>query len=220
MKIEDSVVRLPYWDKLSENEKDFVKRNAVLRSYEKGTVLQSCDESCLGMIQVLHGSIRVLMISDEGREITLFRLSEGDTCVLSASCVLNQITFETDLITEEETQIIIVNSGAYSKLMDENINVKCYTYELTMERFSAVVWVFQQILFARFDQRLAGFLLERCERSGKTEIRMTQEAIAQDVNSAREVVARMLKQFSSDGLIELKRGSIIIKDKAGLKNLL
>lgn len=220
MKIEDSVISLPYWDKLSESEKDFVKRNAVVRSYEKGSVMQSCAESCLGMIQVLHGSIRVLMLSEEGREITLFRLSEGDTCVLSASCVLSQITFETQLITEEETQILVVNSGAYSKLMDENINVKCYTYELTMERFSSVVWVFQQILFARFDKRLAGFLLEYCERSGKTEVRMTQEAIAQEVNSAREVVARMLKQFSSDGLIELKRGSIIIKDKAGLKNLL
>lgn len=92
-------------------------------------------------------------------------------------------------------------------------------YELATERFSSVMWVMQQILFYGFDRRLATFLLNEYRRTGATSIRMTQEQIAQNVNSAREVVARMLKQFASDGLIENRRGVIVLKDIGGLENL-
>lgn len=92
-------------------------------------------------------------------------------------------------------------------------------YELTTERFSTVMWVMQQILFYRFDRRLATFLLNEYQLTGVPEIRMTQEQIAQNVNSAREVVSRMLKQFALDGLIENQRGVIVLKDIDGLKKL-
>jgi len=217
---ENAVRQLPYWDKLTETEKSFIEKNTTVRTYEKGTILHGCSEACLGMIQVMSGAVRVLMLSEEGREITLFRLEPGDSCILSASCVLSQITFETQMIASEKTEIAVVNAGAFLALMENNLNVKCFAYELATERFSTVVWVMQQIIFARFDQRLAGFLLKYYERTGQMELRMTQEAIAQEVNTAREVVARMLKQFSSDGLIEVDRGTITIKSITGLKSLL
>jgi CRP/FNR family transcriptional regulator len=104
--------------------------------------------------------------------------------------------------------------------MNKNLEVRCFTYELATERFSTVVFVLQQIIFARFDQRLAGFLLEYYDRTGLNKLKMTQEAIAVEVNTAREVVARMLKQFASDGLIEMNRGSITFKDIEGLRMLI
>lgn len=211
--------QLPYWNNLTESEKALVSQNAVVQSYPKGTFLQGCGASCLGMIYLLRGSVRVLMISEEGREITLFRLKRGDSCVLSASCVLSQITFETQMAATEETEILIVNSGIYGQLMESNLNVKCFSYELALERFSTVIWVMQQIIFARFDQRLATFLLTYYERSGKTELKMTQEAIAQEVNTAREVVARMLRQFASDGLVTVNRGTITLQNIEALKML-
>ena len=116
--------------------------------------------------------------------------------------------------------MLIVNSSAYGKLMEQNLNVKCFSYELAMERSSTVIWVLQQIIFAKFDQRLASFLLRASDKSGSLEITMTKEAIAREVNTAREVVSRMLHTFAEDGLIEMENKTIRILNKAGLKKIL
>lgn len=211
---------IPFWSKLSENEKSLVLRSTVIRSYAKGTDIYGFRESCLGMIYIINGSIRVYILSDEGREITLFRYESGETCVLSSSCVIDQITFDTHMEAESDCTLMILNSGSFRKLTDQNIFVRCYMYETLSERFSSVMWTMQQILFERFDSRLASFLISEYERTGSVEIRMTHEQIAQYVNSAREVVARMMKRFSSDGLVELKRGTVILKNTAELKKLI
>ena len=92
-------------------------------------------------------------------------------------------------------------------------------YELATARFSNVMWTMQQILFFRFDQRLSSFLLQEYQRTKDPVIHMTQEQIAQNVNSAREVVARMLRQFVSEGILEIRRGVIEIKDIEALEAL-
>lgn len=216
----EQLFRLPYWEKLSESEKEYLERNTAIRSFAKGAYLKGPNESCLGMIFVLSGSIRTLMLSEEGREITLFRLNPGDSCILSASCVLSQVSFETEMIATEETHVLVVNSGAYSKLMEQNVNVRCFSYQLTVERASCIIWVLQQIIFSKFDQRLARFLLSACANSDKNEITMTKEAIAQEVNTAREVVSRMLKQFADDGLIKMNQKTITILNAAELRRMI
>lgn len=212
--------QFPFWSNLSENEKNLVLRSTVIRNYAKGTDIYGYKDSCLGMIYIISGNIRVYILSDEGREITLFRYGSGNSCVLSSSCVIEQITFDTHMKAESDCKLMILNSGTFGKLTEQNIFVRCYMYETLSERFSSVMWVMQQILFARFDSRLASFLISEYERTGSIEIRMTHEQIAQYVNSAREVVARMMKRFSSDGLVELKRGTVILKNTTELKKLI
>lgn len=212
--------QFPFWSNLNENEKNLVLRSTVIRNYAKGTDIYGYKDSCLGMIYIISGNIRVYILSDEGREITLFRYGNGNSCVLSSSCVIEQITFDTHMKAESDCQLMILNSGTFGKLTEQNIFVRCYMYETLSERFSSVMWVMQQILFAKFDSRLASFLISEYERTGSLEIRMTHEQIAQYVNSAREVVARMMKRFSSDGLVELKRGTVILKNTTELKKLI
>lgn len=220
MNIEDDVKKLSYWDSLSEEEKAVLMRGTTGRSYQKNEYIYGFSDACLGMVYVCRGSIRVYTTSEEGREVTLFHISEGECCIMSASCVITGISLDVQLLAEEETEIVAVHSGTIQKLMDSNIYVKCFAYELAVKRFSSVVWVMQEILFARFDVRMARFLLSVYEKTGKLNIQMTQEAIAIEVNSAREVVARMLKQFASDNLIELKRGTIVLKNIDGLKKII
>lgn len=220
MNIEDDVKKLSYWDSLSEEEKAVLMRGTTGRSYQKNEYIHGFSDACLGMVYVCSGSIRVYTTSEEGREVTLFHISEGECCIMSASCVITGISLDVQLLAEEETEIMAVHSGTIQKLMDSNIYVKCFAYELAVKRFSSVVWVMQEILFARFDVRMARFLLSVYEKTGKLNIQMTQEAIAIEVNSAREVVARMLKQFASDNLIELKRGTIVLKNIDGLKKII
>lgn len=217
--IKKQLVNLPFWDNLDNRQREYVAYNAVIRRYERGNIIHGCGSSCLGMIYVLKGGIRVYILSEEGREITLFRLEEGEPCVLSASCIINKITFDTQMIVEEDCEVLVISSGDFEYLTEENIYVKCFMYELATERFSSVMWTMQQILFAKFDQRLSTFLLDEYDKTGNREIRMTHEQIAQHVSSAREVVARMLKRFVSDGLVELKRGLIMLKDIDGLRNI-
>jgi len=213
---------LPYWSMLTEAQQQAVARAAVLRHYRPGTLLHgNCDGggSCLGMIYIVSGEVRTFLLSENGREITLFRIAAGESCVLSASCVFSQASFDTQITVTQEADILIVPAPTFRRLIDENIHVRCFMYELSTQRFSTVLWVMQQILFFRFDQRLASFLLEEYRRSGGAEIRMTQELLAQNVNSAREVVARMLKQFAADGLIENRRGVIVLKDITALEQI-
>ncbi|MCR4704432.1 MAG: Crp/Fnr family transcriptional regulator [Lachnospiraceae bacterium] len=210
--------KISFYNKLTKEEQNTVLENVSLKTYKKGEMIHSCTGSCLGLIYVIEGDIRVSIISEEGREITLYRLSKGDTCVISAACVLHEIRFESGMTATSDTTLLILNSKALARLMASNPEVKSYSYEIATRRFSAALFVLQEIIFARMDTRLARFLLEQADDAG--EIRMTQEKIAESINSAREVVARMLRQFVIDDLVELKRGLIVIKDEEGLEDLL
>lgn len=134
-------------------------------------------------------------------------------CTLSSSCVLDAITFEVHIEAEENTEIINVPSNIFKRIMEENIYVKAFMYEGIAARFSDVMWIMQQILFAGIDKRIAVFLIKESEEIGKDKIKITHEQLAKYIGSAREVVSRMLKYFEQEGFVSLGRGSIEIVDK-------
>lgn len=213
----DYLKKLPFWDKLTDREKEFVQLNSNIQQYSKEKIIFNSGSECLGMSMVLSGELRTCVISEEGREITLYRLQKGELCVLTASCVVNQITFETQMSASADCSLLVMSAGAFEALMKQNIYVRCFIYELLCERFSSVMWTMQMILFKGYDRRLASFLVGEYERTGTKTINMTHEQIAQYTNSAREVVARMLKRFAGEGLVEFKRGKITLTDIASLE---
>ncbi len=217
--MESVLERLPFWKLLTDSEKELVQQNAVIRLYKKGTRVYSSERECLGMLFVMQGEMRTYLLSEEGREVTLFRIYPNDLCVLSASCVISQISFDTQMSAQKDTEALMIPPNIVLLLKEKNLSVRCFLYELATKRFSDVMWAMQQILFKRLDQRLALFLMQESQRLGTDTIHMTHEQIAQQTSSAREAVARMLKQFSEDGLVELKRGAIRLLDQKGLKAL-
>ena len=218
-KMESVLERLPFWKLLTDSEKELVQQNAVIRLYKKGTRVYSSERECQGMLFVMQGEMRTYLLSEEGREVTLFRIYPNDLCVLSASCVISQISFDTQMSAQKDTEALMIPPNIVLLLKEKNLSVRCFLYELATKRFSDVMWAMQQILFKRLDQRLALFLMQESQRLGTDTIHMTHEQIAQQISSAREAVARMLKQFSEDGLLELKRGAIRLLDQKGLKAL-
>lgn len=218
-KMESVLERLPFWKLLTDSEKELVQQNAVIRLYKKGTRVYSSERECQGMLFVMQGEMRTYLLSEEGREVTLFRIYPNDLCVLSASCVISQISFDTQMSAQKDTEALMIPPNIVLLLKEKNLSVRCFLYELATKRFSDVMWAMQQILFKRLDQRLALFLMQESQRLGTDTIHMTHEQIAQQISSAREAVARMLKQFSEDGLVELKRGAIRLLDQKGLKAL-
>ena len=211
--------RLPFWANLSPDEKAVVSQRAVTKRFAKGQLVSSNSSSCLGIVLILSGGVRVGLVSDEGREITLFRAGEGEVCVSTASCVIRQLAFDTDVTAETDTAILVIPSSVCAKLMESNIHVRAFVFEMQVERYSQTVRAIQAMLFKRFDQRLATYLVSEHDRTGSAEVKKTQEEIARDVNSAREVVARMLHEFSTRGLVEIRRGSIRLLDIEALRKI-
>ena len=152
--------------------------------------------------------------------MTLYRLFPGDICILSASCVLEAITFDVFIDAEEDTDVLLINSAVFHQIAEQNIYVKCFGYELATTRFSDVMWAMQQILFMGADKRLAIFLSDEIAKTGSDRIKMTHEQIARYMGTAREVVSRMLKYFAGEGIVALSRGEIRIVDKEKLHKLI
>ena len=212
--------KIPFWDNLSSEEKAVVSQRAITKRFNKDQIASSNSSACLGIILILSGGIRVSILSDEGREVTLYRAKAGEFCISTASCVIHQLTFEAFVTAEEETTVLVIPSSITAKLMEKNVHVRAFIFERETERYSQTIWAIQQMLFKKFDQRLASYFIDAYKNSGSTEIKKTQEEIARDVNSAREVVARMLKDFAAKGFVEIKRGKILLKNIDGLKKLM
>ena len=159
------------------------------------------------------------MMSDEGKDITLYRLQAGDMCMLSASCVLEAITFEVFLDAEEDSGCHVISAAAFEAVSGRNPEVKIFALETAVSRFSDVMWVMQQILFMSMDKRLAIFLSDESARTGSDTIALTHGQIARYMGSAREVVSRMLKYFAGEGIVEVSRGGVTILDKKRLRGL-
>ena len=212
--------RFTFWNKLNDTEKNLIEYNTTKMTYKKGQNLHSGDNECLGVLVIRTGELRAYILSEDGREVTLFRLSSGDTCVLSASCVLYSINFDVYIDAELDTDVFLLNISTFSRLKDQNVYIENFAYKSAVERFSDVMWAMEQILFLSFDKRLATFLLDEMVKTNSSEIRLTQEQIAKYIGSAREVVSRMLKVFQSQGILEQSRGLIQILDKEKLKELL
>ena len=208
----------PFWNEISEDDRAFICRNSFVLNYPKGTNIHDGNE-CSGVIFVRSGSLRLHMMSEDGRDITLYRLHRGDMCMLSASCVLQTITFDVFVDAEEDSECYVIGGSAFAEVSARNPQIKIFALETAVGRFSDVMWVMQQILFMSMDKRLAIFLTEEAARKNSDTITLTHEQIARYISSAREVVSRMLKYFANEGIVEVSRGGIKIIDKKRLRRL-
>ena len=208
----------PFWEQITDADRRFICEQSVKKQYEKGTNLHNGSD-CSGVIFVCSGSLRAYMLSDDGKEITLYRLHKGDMCMLSASCVLQSITFEVIVDAEENSECIVLSGAAFKQMSEKYPDIRIFALETAVSRFSDVMWVMQQVLFMSMDKRLAIFLHDESVRLSSDTISLTQEQIAKYIGSAREVVSRMLKYFASEGILEVSRKGITILDRQKLRHL-
>ena len=197
-----------FYSKLTKEDKDIFNSKAIHVMYSKDDSLYFSDKNCNGFITVLSGSLRAFLTSEEGKEITLYRLEKGYSCILSASCIFKNIQFSINIDALENTEAIVLPSEYLQRFSQNNMSLNQYILDLTQSRFSEVMWIMQDIVFTSFDKRLIKYL----ESFNKKVIKVTHENIANDLGTAREVVSRMLKYFEKEGMVKLSRGSITIID--------
>ena len=188
---------IPVWDKLSESEKSRLQEASTFKKVKAGMLLHGGSADCVGLFVVKQGALRVYIISDDGKEMNLYRLFERDICLFSASCMLSSIQFDVYVETEEDSELWIIKPEVYESIMAKSAPLANYTNELMAARFSEVIWLVEKILWESMDRRLAGFLLEESSVQGSDAVTITHEKIATHVGTAREVVTRMLRYFVS-----------------------
>ncbi|MBQ3574997.1 MAG: Crp/Fnr family transcriptional regulator [Clostridia bacterium] len=210
---------LPIWSRLTAAQQAALSGSVFSRKVKKGDVIHHGDADCTGLLLVRSGQLRAFILSEDGREITIYRLFERDLCLFSAACMMRSIQFDVTIEAEKETELWVIPAETYKQVMEESAPLANFTNEVMATRFSDVMWLVEQIMWKSFDKRLAAFLLEEASIEGTNELKITHEIIGNHMGNPREVVTRMLRYFQNEGMVKLSRGTIEITDEDALRDL-
>ena len=209
----------PIWDQLHTHQQRRLLDALTFQTVTRGTILHDGSTGCSGLFLIRTGQLRAYILSEEGREITIYRLFERDMCLFSASCIIQSIQFDVTIQAEKDTELWVIPPGVYRILMAESAAVANYTNELMASRFSEVMGRMEQFMWKSMDKRVAAFLLQESSIEGTNNLKITHETIANHLGSHREVITRMLRYFQSEGMVKLSRGVVTILDAAKLEKL-
>ena len=209
----------PIWSKLNDRQRSAIENTLISRHVEKGAILHNGSMDCTGLFLIKSGQLRAYILSDEGREITIYRLFERDLCLFSASCMMNSLQFDITIEAEKNSEVWVIPVEIYKSIMEESAAVANFTNEIMASRFSEVMWLLVQIMWKSLDKRVAGFLLEETVLEQSSQLKITHEVIANHLGTHREVITRMLKYFQNEGMVKLSRGTVEIVNSAALEAL-
>jgi len=182
----------------------------------KGTVLFRDGDRCQGYVFVMHGSIRVQKMDPEGREIVLYRVEDGQTCMLTTSCLLAGRSYPAEGITEEATELVLLPAERFDALLADP-DFRRFALAMISDRIAELMALIEDVAFGRMDVRLARRLLELDD--GTHSLQLTHQQLATELGTAREVISRILKDFGRRGSVALKRGRVELSDLNGLGQL-
>ena len=210
---------LAFWDRLSPEERERVERSAHSVRYGAGQMIWSGALDCLGILMVRSGVVRLFLSSQDGREATIARMTDGEVCTLTASCTMPTTEFNIRVQAESEVEALVIPALCLSSLVRENLYVENFLYRSATQHFAHVLEAVEQMLFFSLEQRVAAHLLDEAARLGTDTLRVTQEQVAQAIGSAREAVTRTLKKLAAAGAVEVFRGGVRLTDKRALYRL-
>jgi CRP/FNR family transcriptional regulator len=186
--------------------------SALPREVPAGTALFEPGNPCRGFPLVLAGTVRVVKVAPNGREVLLYTVHPGESCLLSSSCLLGGSDYSAMGIAKSAVRVVILPAAAFNRLVAESKPFRDYVFGLFGERLSALMELVEAVAFQRLDQRLAALLV------GKgSPIRATHQSLADELGSVREIVSRLLRSFEDRGWVALGRERIEITDPAALQ---
>ncbi len=207
--------QLPFLETATPALIDDLLRQGVRKRLDTGDFICLEGNQCAYLPFVLDGRARVYKASDTGREITLYRIEAGESCVLTASCILNHIAFPAFAVAETPVEGFLVPATVFQAWIDRHSTWRRFVFDMFAQRLASIISVVEEVVFRRLDARLAAHLLEATQ-GGEAKVRSTHEAVATELGSSREVVSRLLKEFEHEGLVALERGAITVVAREGL----
>lgn len=187
---------------------------AMYLNLPAGTQIFAEQQACQGFPLLLAGTIKVVKTTPAGREMLLYRVEPGGSCIITSSCLLGHTAYSARGIAETPLSLLVLPAPLFEKLIAENAAFRDFVFHLFSDRIAELMQLVEEVAFHRLDQRLAKLLL------GKDQpIHATHQALAEELGSVREIVSRLLKGFSAQGLVALGREQITLLDRDGLKQL-
>lgn len=180
-----------------------------------GTVVFDEGDECGGVVFVLDGSIRVSKVGSNGREVILYRLGSGDSCILTIASVLSDLSYPATATVENDAEVILLPVQQFKRLLAVDAGLQKYIYKLISTRLLEVMTLIDDIIFRRIDDRLIEFLLKEADKDGDI-IKMTHEELAIHLGTAREVISRVMKELERNGYVQLSRGKVRVISRSRL----
>lgn len=212
-----SVNWIDHFDGLSNLEPEWrqtILDQARVLTIPSDTEIFAPDKPAENMIFLIDGTVRVQQISDEGREIVLYRMEAGQSCIMTASCLLGYQDYSAQGISETEIQAVIIPKSVFDEMIAQSAHFRNFIFSTFSMRLTELMVIINEVAFRRVDIRLAGKLLELAKN--KTEIKTTHQQLSVELGTAREVISRQLQEFQRQGWVEPSRGTIKIIDKVAL----
>lgn len=181
------------------------------------TVFHPGDEP-QNFLLVLDGVVRVQMTSETGREIVLYRVDPGETCILTTTCLLGRTPYNAEGVTESPVAAVAIPAAQFHELIGLSPTLRDFVFQSYGERLTHLLGLVEEVVFARLEVRVARLLLERADEDHGI-LTQTHQQLAVELGTAREVISRQLKEFERQGLVNLKRGSIELADRDALADL-
>jgi CRP/FNR family transcriptional regulator len=197
--------------------RDF-KDNAYFAKIPSGRDIFVEGDQVDGIALMMSGVVRVYKLGETGREITLYRFGEGESCVITANAILNQQGFPAIAQVEQDAEAVMIPAEVFSNWVKQYDPWRDFVFSLVSDRLASVMEIVDEVAFQRMDRRVASFLLNRSELQNP--ILITHQEIANEIGSSREVISRLLEDFSNRELVRLSRGEIQILDFEGLNTYL
>ena len=191
-----------------------LQASATSMQLPAGTVVFDENQPCQGFPLLLSGNIRVIKAAASGRELQLYRIEPGESCILTSSCLLGHSSYHARGIVEQDVEMVVFPPAVFKMLLSVHEPFRDYIFGLFSERLTDLMQLVSAVAFQKLDQRLAALLVAK-----PSPIRTTHQALADELGSVREIVSRLLKNFAEQGWVHLGREQIEITDTAALKRL-
>ncbi len=200
----------------NNNYKEFLYE-AIHVQLKKGSCIFEQGDECTHLALMLSGTAKIYTLAETGREITLYRIEAGQSCILTASCIQSNNRFPAFAICESNIEAILIPSNFLQKWLAESTTWQHYIFGLISQRMASVISLVEEIAFNKLDQRIARLLIQYQNKSTSSAIHVTHHAIASELGTSREVVSRILLNFQSSRLVNLTRGSIVVLNSDEIK---
>ena len=207
---------MPFLEKAEEYLINDLKKNAQFASIPAGHDVFVDGDRVDGIALLLSGVVRVYKIGETGREITLYRFGLGQSCILSANAIMSQKSFPAIATVEEDAEAVMIPADVFREWVNKYELWREFVFDLLSERLSTVMTVVDEVVFKRMDRRVASLLLNQAKVQNP--MRVTHQEIAAELGSSREVISRILEDFSKESLIESGRGTIEVVDFDNLES--
>ena len=204
----------PMLQSLPASQLEDLQASAAFMRVPAGTVMFDENQPCQGFPLLLSGNIRIIKAAASGRELQLYRVSPGESCILTSSCLLGHAPYHARGMAEADTEMVVLSPATFKKLLSTHEPFRDYIFNLFSERLTDLMQLVSAVAFQKLDQRLAALLVAK-----PNPVHATHQALADELGSVREIVSRLLKNFAEQGWVRLGREQIEITDAAALKRL-